>query len=226
MNQLTNQDLHYVVSRLPKDILKLMTEQRLFLGGGFIRETLAGEKANDIDLFGPSKDMLRLAAQMLSEKREGRFFGTDNAFTVLAPPRMPVQFISRWLFDQPEVLLTSFDFTVCQVVVWHENERWHSICADEFYSDLAARRLTYTFPVREEAAGGSMMRVRKFLRRGYNIQATSLAGVISRILSAVRDNPNFSDERQRAQIIAGLLQEVDPLRVIDGIDLGEEKEVA
>lgn len=217
MTTLTPADLHYVLSRTPKDIRALMTANKLFLGGGFIREVVAGNAPKDIDLFGPDKQMLRTTAAALGTERAGRAFFTDNAITVLAPPRLPVQFISRWLYDKAEDVMASFDFTVCQAVIWFENQAWHSLVSDSFYSDLAARRLTYTFPMRDEEAGGSMMRVRKFLGRGYNIQAASLAGVIARVAGGV-NGWALLDERGRARVIGGLLQEVDPLSVIDGVD--------
>ncbi len=223
MIELTHQDLHFVLTRLPKDVQQLLRENRLFLGGGFIRETLTGGKPNDIDLFGPSAEVLSLAAQVLQAKRNARLHTTPNAITVLAPPRMPVQFIKRWLYAEAHKVVESFDFTVCQAVIWFADERWHSLVAETFYSDLAARRLTYTFPQREEAAGGSIMRVRKFLARGYNIQATSFAGVIARVASGVRGFDSL-EERQRAKVIAGLLQEVDPLLVVDGVEIADEHE--
>ena len=85
-----------------------------------------------------------------------------------------MQFIHRWKYDEPTKLLEELDFTVCQAAVWWANDSWQSLCSTSFYPDLAARRLVYTFPQREEESGGSMMRVRKFLGRPVN--ALSLVG--------------------------------------------------
>jgi hypothetical protein len=129
----------------------------------------------------------------------------------------------------PEPLVESFDFTVCQAALWfnkRENQ-WESMIGDRFYPDLAARRLVYTYPQREEEAGGSMMRVRKFLARGWNIQADSLGGVMARVAMKVqwdrlagvdRQGLELSRERAAAEVITGLLYEVDPLLVVDGLD--------
>lgn len=228
MNQymLSQTDLIYVTRRIPKHIRKIMMETPgLVIGGGFIRELIAGGKVSDLDMFGPSKDILHLVTKLIAEKTGGRVHETDNAFTVLAPPRMPVQMITKWLYDDPMMVLESFDFTVCQAIVWYDQQaqRWMSAVSQLFYQDLAARRLTYTFPNREEAAGGSMMRVRKFLQRGYNIQPASLAGVIARVAGGVR-NWEGMDERYRAMMITGLLHEVDPLIVVDGMDFVNEHE--
>jgi len=219
MQTLTQNDLQFVVRRIPKDVRDILTRGPFLLGGGFIRETVASGDVKDIDLFGPSKGQLLDAAAALALKREVKEHTTDNAITVLCPPRLPVQFITRWVFDAAEPLVQSFDFTVCQAAIWFDrkSEQWMSCVADHFYSDLAARRLVYTSPARDEEAGGSMMRVRKFLARGYNIQALSLGAVISRVASKVQYRPDMT-EPERAQIIAALLYEVDPLLVVDGLE--------
>jgi len=134
---------------------------------------------------------------------------------------------------QPSDVVESFDFTVCQAAIWYDKKEaaWKSVISAGFYPDLAARRLVYTFPKREEEAGGSMLRVRKFLQRGYSIQAPSLAGVITRIAMAVRwdeiarkNGDGYASERSVALIISGLLREVDPNITVDGLDVVDEHE--
>lgn len=225
-------DLNFVVTRLPKDIRSLLQTARLSVGGGFIRETIAGQKPHDVDLFGPSKEILALGAKLIAEKREGRALETQNAITVLTANRMPVQFITRWLYEDPAQVVDSFDFTVCQAVIWFEPAasgakdagEWKSAIGSDFYRDLAARRLNYTFPQRNEDAGGSLLRVRKFLGRGYTIQAGALGGVVARLAMAVRWG-EVGNERDAARVLTGLLREVDPLLVVDGIDVVDEHEV-
>jgi len=233
--ELRKQDLQHVVSRLPRDTVKLIKERGLFLGGGFVRATIAGEKPADIDLFGATKDQLEAAARALADDRKGaRLHASKNAFTVLSGSRMPVQMIFRWLYTAPEDLMKSFDFTVAQAIIWFaknsegDGGRWLSCCHDDFYPDLAARRLVYCSPVRNEDAGGSILRVRKFLARGYNIQAPALAAVIARLVSKVElnDPATLKDEPYITKIITGLLREVDPLVAVDGIDLVDEHELA
>jgi hypothetical protein len=224
MISLTMTDLNFVLTRLPRDLLKLMRKEKIFLGGGFIRETIAGNKPNDIDLFGTDANDLKRVSLDFSLSRQAKLHVTDNAITVLCPPRMPIQFITKWCFALPEEVCASFDFTVCQAVIWFQDDKWHSMASNDFYVDLAARRLVYTFPKREEAAGGSMLRVRKFLQRGYSIQAQSLAGVIARLAMAVRWN-EVHDEQSVAKVISGLLREVDPLTLIDGVEPIDEHEV-
>jgi hypothetical protein len=230
MNKLTNSDVKFLVSRLPKDVKEMMCKsaEPLFVGGGFIRAMISGEKVNDIDVFGSSKESLSLKAASLALSRQGRLYETQNAFTVLSHSRTPIQFITRWVYQTAAELILGFDFTVCQAVIWNTGgSGWDSLCHDDFYSDLAAKRLVYTMPQRNEDAGGSLLRVRKFLSRGYNIQSHSLAGVVARLVKGVKFErfEQFQDEAYLAKIINGLLREVDPNTAIDGIELVDEHEV-
>jgi hypothetical protein len=231
--RLTDIDRDTVISRLPKALRAMMKVAPLYVGGGFIRSTIAGEKASDIDVFGPSKEVLQIHATALAQETKARIHKTDNAWTLFGRGK-PVQFIYRWVFDGPIGVIDSFDFTVCQAVVWWNpvggptgEGAWDSSAEEAFYPDLAARRLVYTYPVRIEEAGGSLLRVRKFLKRGYNIRIDSLAGVVARLHSSIDDfgaeilsyNEGVEREQAVAKVITGLLREVDPL-----IDIDEHKE--
>ena len=232
MSKLTYNDTMFVLSRLPKDIIDLMKNSGLLLAGGFIRETIAGGKVNDIDLFGPDKDKLEAACMKLALARKGRMFGTDNAFTMLSPPRSPVQFITRWLAEDYNEYVKLFDFTVCQAGIWwnpdikgsefnlYDDGGWDSACHEDFYADLAARRLVYTFPDREEEAGGSFLRMKKFMKRGYDVQIGSMAGVMARIVGKIKlGEHQLTDEKWVAKIITSILREVDPLTIVDGVEV-------
>lgn len=230
MASLIPEDLNFVLSRVPRDVLKLMQDNGLYLAGGFIRATIANEKVADIDLFGGNKDAMKMLAMELAVKRGGRMHETDNAFTVIAGNRIPVQFIHRWLYEpgQQETLIGQFDYTIAQGVIWWDGANvvpaWRSLVSDRFYTDLAARRLFYTHPQRHENAGGSLLRARKFIAKGYTIQPLSLAGVIARLMMAVRDEA-IGDESKLTHVLTGLLREVDPLTVVDGVDLVDEHSI-
>jgi hypothetical protein len=224
---LTRTDLGFVVSRIPKDIRELVQNYpSLNIAGGFIRATIAREKVSDIDLFGPDKSTLKMAAQELALTRKGRTYETKNAITVLAYPRKPAQFITRWCFDSTEKLIESFDYTIAQAAIGMQIDGetgkhvWYGLCSDEFYPDLAARRLVYTAPRRAEDAGGSMMRLRKFLQRGYTIQAPSMAAVIARLMSGINlerlHNIADGDEKEVGRMICNLLREIDEHEIEGG----------
>lgn len=240
MIALTTQDLHRVVRNIPSDLRGLMRSMSendgpvLFIAGGFVREVVSSGKAQDIDVFGPSQEVLERAADDLYFERrfcsERKLHKSKYATSVFTPPRMPVQFIHRWLYNDPLSLLSQLDFTVCQAAVWFYKGEWQSACSELFYSDLAARRLRYTFPARDEEAGGSLMRVRKFLPRGWNIQVESLAGVVSRLVGGVKEEKlsmftkeGLSQEQARTKVLRALLHEVDPLVIIDGVEPKDEE---
>jgi hypothetical protein len=225
MEELTKTDLNYILTRLPKDVRSLIKKNKLIVAGGFIRSTIAGEKVSDIDIFGDDEEKLNAIAYKFATEREGRIHKTDNALTLLCPPRLPIQFITRWLFERPIDVALSFDFTVCRAAVWWENEHWRSYIDENFYPDLAARRLVYTYPVRNEDAGGSLLRVRNFLMRGYTIQAPSLSGVVARLVKDLNpDKINIEDEKAVSVVLCGLLREVDPSVIIDGVEIVDEHE--
>jgi hypothetical protein len=237
-------DLQRIVKTLPSDIVKLLKESggRVFLAGGFIRASIAGEKINDIDLWGSSKHHLGLLADALTSKRNGQghktiCMRTENAYTVLTQGRTPVQFITRWVFEEPEHCAESFDFSIASAAVWWNPTLewregpyprvggWDSYCADSFYRDLASKSLVYMSPARNEDAGGSFMRLQKFMHKGYSISPGNLAKVVARLVSKVRFRESDSEEHT-SQVILGLLREVDPLVVVDGVELRDEQATA
>lgn len=224
-------DIHFIVRRIPRDVRKIMQDNpNIILAGGFIRSVIAGEKPSDIDIFSDQKESLIRIAQSIALDRHGRVHSTENAITVLAPPRIPLQFITKWTYDNIDNLLLSFDFTIAQVgirCIKNEDETitWVGYYGERFYQDLAARRLYYTSPIREEAPGGSILRVRKFLSKGYNIQAGSLSRIIARLVGKIEYNHFTENENGLSQVIAGLLREVDPLVVVDGLEVIDEHEI-
>lgn len=212
--QLDRNDLNMIVRRMPKKLLDTMKSEKwhgkIFLGGGFIRGVIACEKINDVDLFLSDKLDCGILGGELAE-RPTDLHKTDNALTIKA--RVPIQIITRWLFDKPEDVAMSFDFTVCCAVIWFDGKKWLSYCDDRFYIDLASKRLVYRVPERNEDAGGSMLRVLKYYQRGYRIPLDSLASVIARLmkdvdLTLIRNG--LKDEAQVSKCVTGLLREVDP----------------
>lgn len=232
---LTTTDLLLVLSRVPRDVRDLMVKNQLFLAGGFIRATIAGENPSDIDLLGPDKIKMMELGLGLASERGAKTHNTDNALTVIAPPRLPVQFITRWVFDSGNQLIEQFDFTIVQACIWFDQaaKSWQSVCNKDFYSDLAARRLVYTSPKRHEDAGGSMLRVIKYIQRGYTIQPPSLARVMSRMVGAVNvarmkfvvgdEETRYLPEPPVALALLGLLREVDPLAIVDGVEFLDQQ---
>ena len=226
MRNLNRQDLQWTLRRCPAFVLKLMKDRpgTVFLGGGFVRACVANEPANDVDLFVGSALEGREAAVYLQSKNPGAtLFESENAFTIRGGGlHLPVQIIHRWTYDSAAALVQSFDFTIAMAGVWWSAMElnvsaagWRSVCDDRFYEDLAAKRLRYTSPLRNEDAGGSLLRVLKFYQRGYRIPLDSLGAVVARLandIEAFKVLEGHADgrEAQLAKVFTGLLREVDP----------------
>ena len=215
--RINNYDMQFCIRRLPKQLKELMIKhgETVVIAGGYIRSVITGEKISDIDIFaGDKKTSEGLAKELMNNKRD--LYETDNAITVKTF-YIPIQFIYRWVYDKPLDVLQSFDFSICQAAIWYDKnkKKWSSTCGDSFYSDLAAKRLVYLSPIRNEEAGGSLLRVLKYYQRGYRIPLDSFGAVLARLLSTVRDDKNGREEKDIATIITGLLIEVDPAGFID-----------
>lgn len=213
---LSNYDMNFCIRRLPKRLKELMINhgETIIVAGGYIRSVITGESVSDVDVFAGNKETSeKLAMELMYNKSD--LHKTDNAITVKSF-RIPIQFIYRWVYDNPLDVLKSFDFSICQAAIWYnkEKEKWSSQCSKSFYQDLAAKRLIYLSPMRNEDAGGSLLRVLKYYQRGYRIPLDSFGLVLARLLSAVRDE-GYMDEANMAMIITGLLVEVDPAGFID-----------
>lgn len=215
LSHLSERDVSWVVRRLPKSVRELLESRTdVFLAGGFIRSCIAGEEVNDIDLFVPNKETAKIVVDTLAKDSE--VYTTDNAHTATVND-ITVQVIHRWTFNSPRDCMMSFDFTIAQAAIWFSNG-WMSACHKDYYADLAAKRLVYTSPSRIENVGGSMLRVIKFVRRGYIIPLDSLGAVIARLTSGVdyskirqyENSEDYSEESRVAEVLTGLLVEVDP----------------
>lgn len=184
VTSLCDWDRNFCVQRLPKALRELMESPRwsglVFAGGGFIRSVVSREDVNDVDVFTTSKEAAEeLAAALLDEGR--RLHRTDNAITVLGIVPT-VQIIHRWTFKYAPDCIQSFDFTCCRACIFYNHGRWESRADVDFYRDVAAKRLVYCSPVREEEPGGSMLRVLKYYQKGYRVPLDSLGLIIGRLV--------------------------------------------
>jgi len=218
---LLREDITWCIQRFPSGLRTLLKSEtsNLVVAGGFIRSCVANEKISDIDLFSTSKEQAELYARRYAGDK-GRVIATDNAFTVVEKAQIPVQFIHRWVYEKPQDILASFDFTIAMAAIWFDGI-WNGICADRFYTDLAAKRLVYTSPKRIEEVGGSLLRVLKFYQRGYRIPLDSFGQVIARLVSGIQENRLGIENRGNVEewtgkVLTGLMREVDPL-----VDLGD-----
>jgi hypothetical protein len=205
-------DLQRIVNLLPRKLVYAMkneTMPKIYIGGGFIRSAITGDKINDIDLFTTSRSAADTLIHHLCEDYEA--VTTENATTIKAP--IPLQIIHRWTFESMEQVANSFDFTICCAAVTYNRttKAYISYSHPDYYPDLAARRLTYTRPIRNEDAGGSLIRVLKYYQKGYRTNMSSLAAVVARLIKDIDfTKVDATNEEQVSTILHGLLREVDP----------------
>ncbi len=212
MRSLNQLDLSWCVRRLPKDVRDLIKTNpgKLAVAGGFIRAVIAREEISDIDCFSDTPEHAKEWANKFNEKKGRRIGETDNAYTVYGAG-LPVQFIHRWTYAQPEAVISSFDFSICAAAIWWGGNQWVGRCSESFYEDLAAKRLVYLSPKRDESAGGSLLRVLKYYARGYRIPMPSFAAVLNRLVAAINMDTAEHGGGGVENVILGLLREVDPL---------------
>lgn len=225
--ELHNLDVYWIKQRIPKELWKLMAtkRERLIVAGGFLRSVVTKEPINDIDCFTPSAaEAGNCALELAASHPSLHVQQTDNAYTVLGL-KHAIQFIHRWVFDTPQKCIDSFDFTIARAAVWigtgdqaKSDGSGHlllnSVCDKQFYSDLAAKRLMYCKPIRNEDAGGSMLRLLKFYSRGYHAPLDTIAAVMARMVVAqevfeLKGVPE-GRELQIANFLNAQLVEVDP----------------
>lgn len=213
MRNLNEIDLRSCIAKLPQLLKDAMRyDSNIIVAGGFIRSVIAKEPINDIDVFVSDINKAQQLTKQLTSlvKSEEYITRTKNATTIKSNP--VVQIIHRWTFNDMVECINSFDFTITKAAIQFDKieDRFIGKVDDRYYEDLSSKRLIYTNPIREEEAGGSMLRVFKYYKRGYTIELNSLAQVISRMIN----NPYFKNCYTKGDnvttIISTLLYEVDP----------------
>ena len=240
MQKLTDRDLRLVLSRTPREVREIMGEGAI-LAGGFLRAVIAQEEIADIDLFGPDTATMRQWAVSLAEAWGGRVHESDNAYTVLAPARLPVQLIVQWTYSHVEDVVDDFDWTVTQAgIEWVPDDDhdsggyWASYCARAFYPDLAAKRLVWSGrpAERDDNPGGPLLRLRKYLRRGYQIYAEDLAAAVARAVAKLDPedlglDPDMAEwwptaEPHLHSTLSASIRSAEPQAPVTGLDPEED----
>lgn len=224
MKEINKSDLIFCLRRLPKKFLEniVKTEKwnnRIFIGGGFIRSVIQNEKINDVDVFVKSKDDAEhLALEIKNELKSVEYIHKTEYALTLVGIYPTIQIIHKWNFDKAEDVIKSFDFTICNAVIYYEDGKYKTHCEDSYYEDLASKRLVYTKPKRIEEAGGSTLRVLKYYNKGFRIPLDSLGSVLARLFMAVdfdqiaaKCKNKEEMELEVGKVLTGLLRTVDPL---------------
>lgn len=192
------EDLTRVVNRIPSSVKAAFQKETKFpkiIAGGFIRATVAREEISDLDIFvptlGQAKDLaFAIQRGQQNPNRELKQTSTENAITIKGLP-VVVQLIHKVPFHNWSDVIGGFDYTICKAaVIVTDHGNWGSAVDPRFYADLAARRLVYS---RSSTPGGSLVRLLKFTRRGYSIDAENLAALMEAMHSAMNEDGNGID---------------------------------
>jgi hypothetical protein len=217
MIALVSHDLAWCVRRLNNDVRILLqaNPRSVFLAGGYIRSCITREPIADVDLFiSASADLKKHVGALTGTSDPGDLITyTQNAATIHWKPR--VQIIHRWTFENAQDGIERFDFTIARAAIWFDGQQWQSACDESYYSDLAAKRIVYCAPQRDEEPGGSLLRLLKFYRRGY----TAPLDTIGAILARIANNVDAATEIGMAGEFTRLLREVDPAVVSRSLQL-------
>ncbi len=205
MDELRDVDVKWLLRKMPTPLRTIAETSavKLFVAGGFVRSVIAGEPINDVDVFTNSIDTARSIASQLG----GPIFETPNAITCRVTEPV-IQIIYRWTFETLTECIESFDFTIARAGMAIQPGRgWISVCDEDFYPDLAARRLRYRAPDRREDEAGSMLRMLKFYGRGYRAPLFDIAAVTARAMKGCSATNNESSHRD---FILKRLRVIDP----------------
>jgi hypothetical protein len=171
------------------DRIKSIVKSGFYVGGGFIRSVLNKEEIADYDIFANSIDQIENEIERIKILNAPYVGQTSNAWTVKIPGMKPIQFIKKWLFQDPESCINSFDFAICRAVIFWDPiaDKFDSAVDERFYESLWNKKLVYCKPNREEIAAGSFLRLQKFLAKGYKINQNELAKVLARLLMGMNE---------------------------------------
>lgn len=166
-----------------KEIMEIQSYRgKVFVAGGVIRSTYEGGVPADIDVFTTDNSVEtaikhELCLRKHVTKKRG-IYTTDHALT-LQQYSPAIQLISRWHFRSPVKVSEAFDFTCCTAVMWvRPNGDWAGIADVNFEDDIGKRLLRWTNP-KDAEIGGTLLRVLKYSRKGYNIIPEEFAKILA-----------------------------------------------
>jgi hypothetical protein len=198
--QLRQDDLDICLKGLPATVFEVLKESKCCVAGGYIRDTVAQiEIPKDIDIFTDSELSARMIATRLLygaaycrvNGRNKRIVETGKALSVVGAYKGPTpQVIFKWVFEDMSKVIDAFDFTCCQAAFWWDGAKFVSRCAPTFYSDTESERLVYTSPKGNDPVG-SVLRLLKLYRRGFDIDQNNLALVLASLCGEIEGAGNL-----------------------------------
>lgn len=200
-----------VVSFIPADVDKAMRAfgTNLVLAGGFVRDVLADERPQDIDLFASSLTFARQARDLIGGKwfEVGARCDERGGFG-----KLKVQVISTRVGQAVEELIDGFDFVCCQGAVYFNTaeQRYEGMMHEDMIDDAKRKKLELTENPKTSPPEHSLRRAFDFARRGYTIEPYHLAKLVQRV-ARVSDKrwEKIHDRLQKSEKRAGASHQPD-----------------
>lgn len=150
-------------SKLILDDLKGAGVAKPVVAGGCLRDYFLGELSykTDIDIFFPNEEDYLKAEKWFKDNKCKIVYESGNSIRFRHKKRI-FDVVKKYYIADPQSLIESFDFTVCQIATDGEKV-YHS---ESFFIDLAKKQLMYTgspFPA------NSIWRLSKYLMKGFRI---------------------------------------------------------
>lgn len=194
------------VDKLKYHYLKLLLEDLpeeiqpyVFIAGGAVRDYLAGAEVKDVDLFTTSKDVEDKLIAFFKEK--GKLLNENSALANYTYKDRWFQVIKNRYYVTPYDVIDSFDFTICQAVVFRHvsieasgpvvgDVDFH--CSPTFFQDALAKHLRInkiTFPL------STLERMQKYIQKGYEACNGTILEVAKSMVGLDLDDPNNNSLR-------------------------------
>lgn len=174
-------------SELDKFIERLIPETKdlfrknAYVAGGAISTLITNESFNDLDVYFNSYDDLSSFCDHYNEINDFVKMITENAISFDGK----VQVIKKYWGD-PVNMFHTFDFQ--HLHGYYDYDSDYLMVPDYVYRLIANKELIYTgseFPV------NSLLRIRKYLKRGWNIHSHSMLKIVFDIIKAYIKKHNF-----------------------------------
>jgi hypothetical protein len=163
--------LKYHYQKLILEELPETLRPNVFIAGGAIRDYLSNAEVKDIDMFTTNKQSEDELIKFFKEK--GKLINENDQIANYTYKERWFQVIKGRHFTMPQELIESFDFTICQAVVFtnvsvtEEGLKVGGVEFDAsttFFQDTLSRHLRInkiTFPL------STLERMQKYIQRGY-----------------------------------------------------------
>lgn len=184
------------------EVFSAIRDHSAIIAGGALRDLFMGDKPKDIDLFVRSAGhAAEVVNHLVATTPDAGVTRTHNAVTIHSPWRRKVQVITRWMYDTGYDVIESFDFTFCKAALRYDDGGFTFSESSSFMEDARDRRLVYASPQRDEDAAGSLVRVNRFLSRGYTIDSENFVKVLARARAAGDPAAEIEEHRVWTELI-------------------------